>query len=286
MLCNSVNTTSRTCPECGVLSPYLPKRSFEMADFGLSKCAESSQRLARGDFLRAMDRYRVVFGGNPPQLLELERGSLLAEAHLQVASLLGLDPQQVVLLLRNAPTAALPVLRLPSLDSVEASEPFWRLAPPNSVLLVELDPGIVSEIAPSAPSAPSASTASLPHEPAREAERVEDKERGLQGLRNLGNTCYLNSGVQCLSHTTLLRQKLLETDESDGATCRAFKGVVQGLWAAESPAPGMLKVFTSFPSGMSWASVVYEVRYIQAAYVMKLAFNRRFMRKGYISSEN
>ena len=31
---------------------------------------------------------------------------------------------------------------------------------------------------------------------------------------------YLNSGVQCLSHTTLLRQKLLETDESDGATCR------------------------------------------------------------------
>mgnify|MGYP002867324536 CR=1 FL=1 len=35
---------------------------------------------------------------------------------------------------------------------------------------------------------------------------ASEYKMGLVGLENIGNTCYLNSSIQCLSHTTALTQ--------------------------------------------------------------------------------
>jgi ubiquitin carboxyl-terminal hydrolase 4/11/15 len=66
--------------------------------------------------------------------------------------------------------------------------------------------------------------------------------KGLTGLRNLGNTCYLNSGVQCLSNTFLLSKFFLEDlynediNENNplgtkGILARSYAKLVKMLWS-------------------------------------------------------
>ena len=67
------------------------------------------------------------------------------------------------------------------------------------------------------------------------------RQPGMAGLQNLGDSCYLNAGVQCLSHTVPLRSLFLDAaykeainmeniDGSKGVVVTAFGDVVQALW--------------------------------------------------------
>ncbi|EIW72145.1 hypothetical protein TREMEDRAFT_36466 [Tremella mesenterica DSM 1558] len=86
------------------------------------------------------------------------------------------------------------------------------------------------------------------------------KGKGLVGLHNLGNTCFMNSAVQCLSNTQELSQYFLSgvyRDELNpdnplgmhGQVAEAFGGVIEALWTLSGPhasfSPRQLKSTTS-----------------------------------------
>lgn len=66
-------------------------------------------------------------------------------------------------------------------------------------------------------------------------------ERGMAGLSNLGNTCYLNSAVQCLSHVFAMSQyfqKCLPSHlyfkfEKKTQLSRSYREMIGELWSHE-----------------------------------------------------